>query len=220
MHTNPVLIICHKLFALNVFFQNTLLNNFKNFHSTYPVLCLYFYVVFFLFILFCFHFCCFLVIIGFGYLPLSLVMLNGFTELVKLNCILTLEIKSLDSEDVISIYRGFNFLWQSWDHMADLLTQSETGMILGSSFSIEAVWSVSEVRGLTTAYPRLLKGLIGLWRLIGSLTQFEFLFSFLEPCERSSKCLENTENVESSLWFSLASIPSNPAHLKSSKPNS
>lgn len=184
---------------------------------------IFFYVIFFLFILFCFHFCCFLVIIGFGYLPLSLVMLNGFTELVKLNCILTLEIKSLDSEDVISIYRGFNFLWQSWDHMADLLTQSETGMILGSSFSIEAVWSVSEVRGLTTApvhKARLLKGLIGLWRLTGSLTQFEFLFSFLEPCERSSKCLKNTENVESSLWFSLASVPSNPAHLKSSKPNS
>lgn len=146
-------------------------------------------------------------------------MLNGFTELVKLNCVLTLEIKSLDSEDVVSFYRGFNFLWQSWNHMADWLTQSETEMILGSNFSIGKVWSahLPEVTCFTTTPAhtgRLLGILIGLWHLNGSLRKFDFLVYFLELCETLKILIECKKNVNLSLGFSLASVPSNPVHLK------
>lgn len=166
---------------------------------------LYFHIVFF--ISFCFHFCCFLFIIGFGYLLLSLVMLNGFTELVKLNCVLTLEIKSLDSEDVVSFYRGFNFLWQSWDHMADWLTLSESGMILGSNFSIGKVWSahLPKVTCFTTSLVytgKLLGILIGLWHLTGSLRKFDFLVYFLELCETLKIPIEYRK-MWTSLWASL-----------------
>lgn len=134
-------------------------------------------------------------------------MLNGFTELVKLNCVLTLEIKSLDSEDVVSFYRGFNFLWQSRNHMADWLTQSETGMILGSNFSIGKVWSahLPEVTCFTTTPAqtgRLLVILIGLWHLNGSLRKFDFLVYFLELCE-TLKILIECRKMWTYLWASL-----------------